>query len=240
MSRTVVVTGGGTGIGKATAGAFAREGDSVVITGRRQAVLDSAVVELGGSVRAACFDATDPLQVEAFVSALGPIDVLVNNAGGNTDFDRGTPGSLSEVADNWRSNFDANVLSAVLVTTACVEKLERGGSIITIGSIAADKGAGAYGAAKAAIASWNIDLARSVGARGLTANVIAPGFIADTEFFRDRLTDDRRTALAEGAFTGRAGTPADIAATAYFLASPGARQITGQVVSVNGGEWTTR
>ncbi|MEV0331921.1 SDR family oxidoreductase [Nocardia sp. NPDC050717] len=109
-----------------------------------------------------------------------------------------------------------------------------------IGSIAADKGAGSYGAAKAAVASWNVDLARQVGARGITANIVSPGYIADTEFFRDKLTAERRAALLDAAMTKRAGAPADIAATVRFLASPGARQITGQTVAVNGGEWTTR
>ncbi|MCA1005722.1 SDR family oxidoreductase [Rhodococcus hoagii] len=240
MGRVVVVTGGGTGIGKAIAAAFARAGDSVVITGRREQVLAGAAAELGDNVRPACFDATDSDHVRAFANGLDRIDVLVNNAGGNTDFDRDAPDSLAAVAANWRSNFDANVLSAVLVTTACLDRMQSGGSIITIGSIAADKGAGAYGAAKAAIASWNIDLARQVGPRGLTANVIAPGFIADTEFFRDRLSQDRHGALVAGTFTGRAGSPADIAACATYLASPGARQLTGQVLSVNGGELTSR
>ena len=69
------------------------------------------------------------------------------------------------------------------------DRLADGGSVISIGSIAADKGAGAYGAAKAGLASWNIDLAAELGPRGVTANVVSPGYIADTEFFRDRLTD---------------------------------------------------
>ncbi|MBN6037631.1 SDR family NAD(P)-dependent oxidoreductase [Amycolatopsis sp. 195334CR] len=238
MSRTIVVTGGGTGIGRAIAAGFAKAGDDVVITGRRQEVLDRTAAELG--VRAACFDAADPAQVERFAATLGELDVLVNNAGGNTDFDRAAPGTLAAVAENWRANLDANVVTAVLVTTACLEKLRPGGSIITIGSIAADKGAGSYGAAKAAIASWNIDLARTVGPRGLTANVVAPGYIADTEFFRDKLTDERRSSLIDAAMTRRAGAPDDVAETVAFLASSGARQLTGQVLNVNGGEWATR
>ncbi|WP_280269851.1 SDR family NAD(P)-dependent oxidoreductase [Nocardia wallacei] len=240
MGRTVVVTGGGTGIGKAIARAFAQDGDAVVITGRRQQVLEAAAADLGDAVRPARFDAADPDQVEAFAAGIGPIDVLVNNAGGQTDFDRTAPGSLREVADGWRANFEANLLSAVLPTVACLDRMQRGGSIITIGSIAADKGSGSYGAAKAAVASWNVDLARTVGPLGLTANVVSPGYIADTEFFRDKLTDERRSALIAATFTDRPGTPDDIAATVRFLASPAARQITGQVLAVNGGERTTR
>ena len=112
--------------------------------------------------------------------------------------------------------------------------------MVNIGSIAADTGAGSYGAAKAALASWNVALAGQLGPRGVTANVVSPGYIADTEFFRDRLTDERRDALVAATSTGRAGTPADVAGTVEFLASGAARQITGQVIAVNGGALTTR
>jgi 3-oxoacyl-[acyl-carrier protein] reductase len=111
---------------------------------------------------------------------------------------------------------------------------------VHIGSIAADKGAGAYGAAKAGLASWNVGLAAELGPRGLTANVVAAGYVEATEFFRDRLTDARRTRLIADTDTGRPGTVEDIAGTVHFLASSAARQITGQVLNVNGGAWSTR
>lgn len=238
--RRIVVTGGGTGIGRAIAAVFADAGDEVVVTGRRKEVLETAARELPGSVRAVVVDGLDAERVSTVAEELGSVDVLVNNAGGNTDFDRPSPDSLADVAAAWQSNMDANVTTAVLMTTALLPAMTTGASIITIGSIAADKGAGSYGAAKAAVASWNVDLARTVGDRGITANVVAPGYIADTEFFRDVLDDERRDALVAAAMTKRAGAPADIAATVAFLASPGARQITGQTVAVNGGEWTSR
>lgn len=238
--RTVVVTGGGTGIGREVAAQFAAEGCDVVITGRRKDVLRKAVDEIEGSVRAIPLDGTDPEQVAAAAKQIGAVDVLVNNAGGNTDFDRDEPRDLSEVADAWRRNVDGNVMTAVLMTTAVLPDMPSGSTVVTIGSIAADKGAGSYGAAKAAVASWNVDLARQVGARGITANIVSAGYIADTEFFRDKLSDDRKESLVDAAMTRRAGTPADIAAAVRFLASPGARQITGQAIAVNGGEWTTR
>ncbi len=81
---------------------------------------------------------------------------------------------------------------------------------------------------------------REVGARGLTANVISPGYIAETDFFRGRLTDERKATLIGATHNGRAGQPRDIAETAYFLASDGARHITGQTLHVNGGAHTTR
>jgi 3-oxoacyl-[acyl-carrier protein] reductase len=238
--RTVVVTGGGTGIGRAIAAQFAANGDDVVITGRRARVLETAARELEGSVRGLVVDGVDPVGTAAVADEIGPVDVLVNNAGGNTDFDRQPPSGLADVAAAWRANLDSNLVTAVLMTTAVLPNMPTGSSIITIGSIAADKGAGSYGAAKAAVASWNIDLARAVGERGITANVVSPGYIADTEFFRDLLTDERRGSLVQAAMTKRAGAPADIAGAVVFLASPAARQITGQTIAVNGGEWPSR
>ncbi|MGH3602365.1 MAG: SDR family NAD(P)-dependent oxidoreductase [Pseudonocardiaceae bacterium] len=241
MARNVIVTGGGTGIGKAVATSFAADGDTVLILGRRPEPLDRAAAELGPAVRAVVCDATDPTQVETLRAQLPTtVDVLVNSAGGNTDLDRPSSDDLASLAANWRANLESNLLSAVLITTVVADRLTEGGAVISISSIAADKGAGAYGAAKAGLASWNIDLARELGPRGVTANVLSPGYIAETELFRDQLTDQRRDALIAATFTGRAGTPDDVAGAVAFLASSAARQITGQVLAVNGGARTTR
>lgn len=241
MTRNVLITGGGTGIGQAVAASFAAAGDKVSILGRRPEPLQATAVRLGPGVSPVVCDATDPAQLQAVLAELpDPIDVLVHCAGGNTDFDRPEPNDLNGLAASWRANLDANLLSAVLVTAAVNDRLAAGGTVVNIGSIAADKGAGAYGAAKAAVAAWNVDLAAQLGPRGVTANVVSPGYIADTEFFRDQLTDERRVALVDATMTGRAGHPEDIAGAVAFLASPAARQITGQVLPVNGGERTTR
>jgi len=241
MTRSVIVTGGGTGIGKAVAGRFAADGDAVLILGRRREPLQAAAGELGASVRFEVCDVSDPAAVDALAAALpATVDVLVNNAGGNTDFDSPAPDDLASLAAAWRANLEANLISAVLMTHAVRGRLSPRSSVINIGSIAADKGAGAYGAAKAGLASWNVALSRELGPHGTTANVVSPGYIADTEFFRDNLTDARRDSLVAATDTKRPGTPDDIAGTVHFLASPAARQITGQVVAVNGGERTTR
>jgi NAD(P)-dependent dehydrogenase (short-subunit alcohol dehydrogenase family) len=241
MGREVVVTGGGTGIGYAVAARFAREGDSVLITGRRHDRLHTAASQLGPAVRAAVCDATDPAAVQALQASLpASVDVLVNNAGGNTDFDRPEPADLAGLAASWQANLDANLVSAVLMTALVDGRLAAGGSVISVGSIGADKGAGSYGAAKAALASWNISLAGELGPRGITSNVVAPGYIDGTEYFRDRMTDARRENLIAATSTGRAGCPGDIAGAVFFLASSDARQITGQVLAVNGGAWPTR
>jgi 3-oxoacyl-[acyl-carrier protein] reductase len=235
--RHVVVTGGGTGIGRAIAAAFARDGDQVVITGRRPEPLAATAAELGEAVRAVGFDASDPVQVEGALTDLPTsVDVLVNNAGGNTDIGAPEPSGLAEVAAAWRANVEANVMSAVLMTTALRGRLAPRGAVISFSSIAAHRGgAGSYSAAKAAVEAWNLTLAADVGADGITANVIAPGFIDGTEFFRGRMTDARRSTLIAQTATGRAGTADDIAATVRFLASPAARHITAQTIHVNGG-----
>ncbi|MFD5556955.1 SDR family NAD(P)-dependent oxidoreductase [Streptomyces sp. NPDC127068] len=239
MARTVLVTGGGTGIGRAIARQFAALGDDVVVTGRREGPIRALAEETGA--RALVCDHTDPAAVEHLVSLLpgaGTLDVLVNNAGGNTDFDADGAGGLAAYARDFRANLDANLVSAALTTKALDDRLAGGGSVIQIGSIAAGQGAGSYGAAKAGLIAWNLDLAKGLGRRGVTANVVAPGYVATTEFFRDRLTGERQDALVAATSTGRAGTPDDIAGAVLFLASPAARHVTGQVLRVNGGAYT--
>ena len=194
MTRTILVTGGGTGIGAATAARFARDGDTVHITGRRPDVLKETAAALG-AIPITC-DHTNPDDLTALLDQLpAQLDVLVNNAGGNTDFDTSAATDLTSYANAWRANLDANLLSAALTTRALTERLAAGGAVVHLGSIAADKGAGAYGAAKAGLASWNVGLAAELGPRGITANVVAAGYVEATEFFRDRLTDERRARL---------------------------------------------
>ncbi|WUH99338.1 SDR family oxidoreductase [Spirillospora sp. NBC_00431] len=239
MTRNVLVTGGGTGIGRAIARRFAERHEAVIITGRRPGPLKELADEFGA--RALVCDHTHP---EALMEVLAElpdrIDVLVNNAGGNTDFDADGKSDLSAYARDFRANLDANLVSAALTTKALDERLATGGAVIHIGSIAADQGAGSYGAAKAGLAAWNLDLADELGVRGITANVVSPGYVADTEFFRDRLTAERRAELVSSTATGRAGSPGDISEAVFFLASPAARHITGQVLNVNGGAHKTR
>ena len=109
--------------------------------------------------------------------------------------------------------------------------------MVNFSSIGAHRGrAGSYAAAKAGIEAWtNHTLAAELGTDRITANVVAPGFIDSTDFFRGSLTSQRREALIAETATKRGGTPEDIAATVLFLASPGASHITGQTIHVNGG-----
>lgn len=221
--RTAVVTGGGTGIGRAIALEFVKQGLDVTITGRRASVL----AEVPG-VRHVAFDATDPDSVAGALSGLpSKVDVLVNNAGGNV--------SHEDTKTRWLANYEANVVSAVLVTEALAPRLADNGRVITIGSIAGRRGGGSYGAAKAAVEAWTADLAGELGGRGITANVVSPGLIVDTEFFGDSMTEERLEMLISQTKNGRAGTPEDVAALVGFLGSEAAGHITGQVLAVNGG-----
>jgi 3-oxoacyl-[acyl-carrier protein] reductase len=232
--RFVVVSGGGTGIGRATAQVFAADGDRVMIIGRRADVLERAASELDAVPIQA--DLTDPDQVEAAVASLPDVvDVLVNNAGGVPEIDV-EGGALHGLGRYWDAVWRSNVVSAVLLTEALLPRLRRpGGRIVNLSSIAALRGNGAYGAAKAGILAWTYSLAKRLGAEGITANAVAPGFVDDTEFFGGDIEPERRQRLVDETLLGRPATPADVAATIHFLASEGARHVTGQVLQVNGG-----
>ncbi len=239
MSRLVLVTGGSSGIGKAVAAHFVALGDTVVITGRTASTLEASAAEFGA--RAVRCDASSVSDVEALAAELGGrVDVLVNMAGGNTDLAAPSDESLAGTVAAWRTNLEANLIGAVLTTTAVLALMPSGGSVINVGSIGAEYAGSSYGAAKAAVAAWTAGLSAQIGPRGITANTISPGYIEDTAFFQGQLSDRRRDELIAATHDQRPGEPDDIAATAVFLASDGARHITGQNIHVNGGAFTTR
>jgi 3-oxoacyl-[acyl-carrier protein] reductase len=234
----VLVTGGTSGIGRAIAERFAAGRAEVFITGRDAGTVEQAAKELG--VHGAVCDATSPGQVAALAARLGELDVLVNAAGGLPEAGSGDGSALEALLAQWHASLVQNLLSAVLTTTSVQDKLTRGSSIISIGSIGAERRGGSYGAAKAALAAWSASLSAELAPNGVTCNVISAGYIAGTNFFRGQLTGERHRALVEETHNKRAGTVGDIAQMACFLASPGARHITGQTIHVNGGAFTTR
>ncbi|MFF3912530.1 SDR family NAD(P)-dependent oxidoreductase [Streptomyces sp. NPDC001852] len=240
MTRNIVISGGGTGIGLAAAQAFAADGDRVLLLGRRAEVLEKAAVP--GSLTCAA-DLTEPADVrraaELVARELGTVDVLVHSAGGaGGQHPPAGDDPLERVAHTWSDNFRLNTLTAALLTEALKDRLaEPGGRVLFLSSIAAYRGSGggAYAASKAALHPYAHDLARELGPRGITVNVVAPGYVEDTEFFGAGPAPERRAQLIAETSTGRAGTPGDVAATLHWLASPGAGHITSQVIQVNGG-----
>ncbi|MEU2718886.1 SDR family oxidoreductase [Streptomyces sp. NPDC007205] len=240
-TRRIVISGGGTGIGLAAARAFAEEGDRVLLLGRRAEALEKAGVP-GALTYAADLSVPGEVRgVARFVAEeFGAVDVLVHSAGGVGKL-KPPPKSdepLDRVAHNWTVNFRANVLTAALLTEALKDRLaEPGGRVLFVGSIVPYRGAGsiAYAAAKAGLHPYAHGLAHELGSRGITVNVVAPGYIADTDFLGDTLDEARRHRLIAHTVTGCAGVPRDVAATLRWLASPGAGHITSQVVRVNGG-----
>ncbi|MEU5937872.1 SDR family oxidoreductase [Micromonospora sp. NPDC047548] len=240
--RLAVVSGGGTGIGAAVALGLAGDGCDVLVVGRRAGVLAEAAgridaaVGRAGAVTPLVADLTDPEQLDRVRAAVGEraVDVLVNNAGGYLGGDTDT---LAGVAAHWRANLDANVLTAVLLTEALRPALRRpGGRVILVSSIAAQRGGGgAYSAAKAALHGWAYDLATQLGPEQVTVNVVSPGYVADTEFFGDRMTPEGHAKRVAATLVGRAGEPDDIAGAVRYLAGPSAGYVTGQVLGVNGG-----
>jgi len=241
MTRNVVISGGGTGIGLAAARSFAAHGDQVLLLGRRGEVLRNAGVP-GALTYAA--DLSEPAGVRGvaeFVGReLGAVDVLISGAGGAGHLEpgTGTDDPLEVVAHDWALNFRLNTLTAVLLTEALRERVATpGGRVLFISSIAAYRGSGVvpYAAAKAALHPYAFALARELGPRGITVNVVAPGYVEDTEFFGDRMDAARRERLIAETSTGRAATPQDVASTLFWLGSSGAGHITAQVIQVNGG-----
>lgn len=239
--RRVVVSGGGTGIGLATAEAFAADGDRVVLLGRREDVLRKAADKLNerhGEATASWYaaDLADPEQVGAareFITEDGtPVDVLVANAGGNAA--PAHDGSLASIADGYRRNFDANVLTAVLLTEALLPHMRRpGGRIVQLSSIASLRGPGSYGGSKGWINTYTYDVAQRVGSEGITVNAIAPGAI-DTPLNKTAYTPDVRRKYEERIGLGRIGTPEEVADAVVFLASDASRYVTGHELVIDG------
>jgi 3-oxoacyl-[acyl-carrier protein] reductase len=240
--RLAVVSGGGTGIGAATAQGLAEDGYDVLIVGRRAAVVRSAAERIGAELgrpdiaRPVVADLADPSQVGRVVDAVSdrPVDVIVNNAGG---YQGGDSATLPGTADWWRANFESNVLTAVLLTQALLPLVRRpGGRIILISSIAAQRGGGGpYSAAKAALHGWAYDLATELGPEQVTVNVVSPGYVVDTEFFDGRMTPEGHARRVAATLIGRAGSPAEVAGAVRYLAGPSGGYVTGQVLGVNGG-----
>ena len=240
--RVALVTGGGTGIGRAIAEAFAFAGAKLVLTGRREDPLRRAVEEIGpANARAVTGDVTvsedRQRMLAAAESTFGRLDILVNNAGAVARM-----GALVETTEeDWRKTLEVNFLAPILLSKEALRLLRvRKGSILNIStgaSLNPVRNFGAYGAAKAGLNHASQVLALEA-APDVRVNVICPGGV-DTPIFETFMGKDRAPELvnmyAEITPLGRIGQPRDIANAALFLASDAAEFITGAILTVDGG-----
>ncbi len=240
-ASTIVVTGGGTGIGRATALRLAADGRHVTAVGRRAEPLEQVAAAARGAVSTVTADVSTEAGALGLAAALGKAGRgcagLICAAGGNPPSSVAAEPVAAERAA-WQASFESNVLSAVLPLTALRESLiQSAGRVVLISSIAALRGSGAgpYGAMKAALHGWVYDLARDLGAHAGTANVIAPGFVPDTEFWEARLTEQMRRDRVAQSLVGRPGEPAEVASLIAWLLGPEGGWMTAQILSPNGG-----
>ncbi len=233
-----LVTGASRGSGAASADLLASKGATVIGTATTEsgaAAIGERLKPLGGHGRA--LDVTDGAAVEALVEAIakefGAVTILVNNAGITRD------NLLMRMKDeDWNAILDTNLSSIFRTSKAVMRGMmkARKGRIVNIASVIGVRGnAGQanYAAAKAGIIGFSKSMAREIGSRNITVNVVAPGFI-ETDMTRD-LPDDAKAKMAEEIALGRLGSPQDIAEAVAFLASPAAAYITGETLHVNGG-----
>ncbi len=232
--RVAVVTGAAHGIGGAIADALTDDGAKVYRVDKEPAALDRTAMTAA--------DLTDPAAVAGLFAAVGPVDILVNTAGGVVG-QVGRP--LEEVTeDAWRAVVDANLTTTFLCTRAAVPGMkQRGwGRIINISSGAgltvSKTGIQAYASAKAGQIGFTRQMARELGPFGITVNCIAPGFILSnpaTQTQWDGYGPDGQRDLVAGIATRRLGQPADIANGVQFFASERSGWVTGQIIAIDGG-----
>ena len=239
--QNVLITGGTRGIGRALVDAFAQTGARVAFTYRSSADTADAIVDelaaegvealaLQGDV--ADFDSAQDT-VSAVTDAWGALDVMVNNAGITRD---GLLLRLGE--DDWDAVIDTNLKGVFNFCKAAYRPMmrQRSGRVINVSSVVGvtgNPGQTNYAASKAGIIGFSKSLAKELGSRGITVNVVAPGYV-ETDMTAD-LNEKAREAMLDAVPLGRGATPEDIAAAVLFLAAPAAEYITGHVLHVDGG-----
>ena len=235
--KTALVTGASGGIGGAIARALHGAGATVGLSGTRTEPLEALAKELGERAHVLPCNLSDKDAVEALpkqaVEAMGSLDILVNNAGITRDqiFMR-----MSD--DEWQSVLDVNLTSTMRLCRGVMRPMmkARWGRIINISSIVGatgNPGQANYAASKAGVVGLTKSIAYEVASRGITANAVAPGFIATA--MTDKLTDDQKAKINSQIPAARMGAPGEIAAAVLYLASPESGYVTGTTLHVNGG-----
>lgn len=235
--KSALVTGASGGIGAGIARALHAQGAKVALSGTRRDALEALAAELGEGAAVCPADLREAGSAEALIAAAeaacGPLAILVNNAGLTKD------GLAIRMKDeDWATVLDVDLAAPFRLARAALRGMlkRRAGRIIGIGSVVGatgNPGQANYAAAKAGLVGMSKALAQEVGSRGITVNVIAPGFVETP--MTDALNDEQKARLIAGIPLGRMGAPADVAGAVVFLASDEAAWITGAVLHVNGG-----
>ena len=238
MGEVALVTGASRGIGAAIADELAAQGATVIGTATTESgasAIGERLAAKGGHGR--MLNVTDGAAVDALIESIakdfGGVSILVNNAGITRD------NLLMRMKDeDWQAILDTNLTSVYRTSKAVMRGMmkARKGRIINIASVigvTGNAGQSNYAAAKAGIIAFSKSLAKEIGSRGITVNVVAPGFIATD--MTASLPEDAKSALVGQIALGRLGEPADIARAVGFLAGPAAAYITGETLHVNGG-----
>ncbi|MGL9738156.1 3-oxoacyl-ACP reductase FabG [Serratia sp. (in: enterobacteria)] len=235
--KIVLVTGASRGIGRAIAETFVARGAKVIGTATSESGAEAISGYLGANGKGFMLNVVDAQSIDSVLASIraesGEIDILVNNAGITRD------NLLMRMKDDeWEDILDTNLTSVFRLSKAVMRAMmkKRFGRIITIGSVVGtmgNAGQANYAAAKAGLIGFSKSLAREVASRGITVNVVAPGFI-ETDMTR-ALTDDQRAGILSSVPANRLGDAKEIASAVAFLASDEAGYITGETLHVNGG-----
>ena len=235
--RTALITGASGGIGSAIAKNLSQQGAHVILHGTRAGRLEELASEIGTNVSVVTANLSDREAVGGLVSeaakATGAIDILVNNAGITRD------NLLMRMKDEeWDDVLEVNLTSSMLLCRSAIRAMmkARWGRIISISSIVGvtgNPGQTNYAASKAGMIGFSKSLAAEVASRGITVNVVAPGFIETP--MTDELTDEQKQKLLGNVPAGRLGSSQEVAAAVSFLASEEAAYMTGATLHVNGG-----